>query len=978
MSDQNFNQSMKHFCGGSNATGLFMEANYHGNNYTTPINSANKPELIQGMSLENILLAKNYLQSSKPNGMVDNDVHHQYVDFIIRTALFHRELDMSTGVGSGIEEIKNSLKEGIELQLNSTIETLSGIGNSRTALRNLLDSVAWIGVNGDQINDISLSSIGLNENSTFYEYLVAVIVMLSLSNTFRQTNSYPSDVNALKRVNVTSPFFLSDVGSFTTVVTKPKSFNRIFESLAGKCENSNLPNENKGVLGDLCALSLISKNESNSANQKIANILTKNKKGQNELNQILNKIHESLSNELAVFAVSIHRELGGLAGMHATFNVNKNQNTVRQMKNQIIENKLIRQGLEERLTSVILENVRREINMNTASNYTRVNENSHATKMFENVYLNWGNLDREAREFYRVHARIFRKVGNVIGSVNEYNGWEDIKDKVDDATFLKSLNKNEIRINLMKERQGSLDVLFGKTLPFLPVAGSNAIRNIWYTPANSTVPQSIPAINVSTSFLQDLYACVYSGNCNNVNGIPMALPTKFSQVENKTGDFAIDDILVIKNFISARKNSSVSQPSTSFDALFVEDMTSQIVWRLDESNNLYRIENGRKIPYSPDEITIENCVGSRLAGDRQQCSKMVRECLLSGDKNALNDCIGSLRAANMFDVAQSECQHVDPAIAVQILRTFGIGKITVKDSVLGEINVPQPFDHYKTHTLAGLKPALRDAILNDNKLCDYLKGVIAFITTNPAILNKHISQDAKTSLVNQQVNDPYLDALKKTLYVNPYQTQQEQKIFAAQSLLKSVQYPQIAVSSPSQLTNPFNNVTYGQNALNLPASRLLSGGSPYEDSIIRKIKRNGSTAQLISTLMENLFTEMKNSGIPVNDVDRARINDGINKLAHGEKTLAKYYNMLRALTDLALFFKSSGCDKTQEELKELSLDTIKSREDTISYLYQNIGEVQNCINNGIADQNLKCKELINSYSILVNNNTNGTLKLSSL
>lgn len=990
MSDQNFNQSIKHFCGGSQATGLFMEANYHGNNYTIPVNSSREPELLYGTSLENIMFAKNYNQSAKQNGMADNDVHNQYIDFIVRTALYHKELDNPTLVGSGLESTRNSLREGLQELLHEKIGNLVSIGNLST----LLDSRGWIfqstpsavpsGGQG-QVNQISLRSIGITENSEFREYANAVIILMSLSESL--LGAPPTDLSSLKNAPVLSPVKLSDRrGNEKTSkgATHINSFEYHLRKLLGDCDDT--ANLGTSITGNLCLVSKFN-GTSASAAGNIMSILQKNGKTPADAQRVLAEMTNGMVEEMTRYSMALHRELGGLNAIHARFRDNYAQATqvVKDMLKQVNNNTGLLESLKDNLLSEIFKVVRSLINVQVDTSFVSVDRNSHATRLFENVFLNWQNLDREAREFYRAHLHIFRQVGNTRGQFNvlgsAQNGWEDIGDRVEDANFLRSLNRSEIRINLMKQRAGSADVLFGKTLPFLPVVGNKSVRSVWYTPASTTVPQSIPANNLTETFLQDLYACVYNGSACNFNGIVLNLPTSYSQVESLTQDFAIEDILVIKNFIAARKQTMAPQSvNASFDALFVEDMVSQVTWRLDEQGNLYRLENGNKIPYSPDEITIDNCVGTRLAGDRLQCSKLVRECLMSGDKNALNDCIGNLRAANMFNVAQSECQHVDPHVAVQILRTFGIGRVETKDPILGTINVPQPFEHWKKNTLSGLRPALQEAIINDNKLCDYLKGVIAFVTMNPAILNKNIPQNNTVTLSSQPIDDPYIKALNKTMYVNPYQTAQEQKLFTAQSLVKTVQFPQTAVTAPSQLTNPFNNITYGANNIGVPAYRSLSGGSAsaYEESVMRKIKRNGSTAQLISTLMENLFEEMRNSGIPLNDVDRTRINDGVNKLAHGEKTLGKYYSMLRALTDLALFFKSSGCVQQHGELKELSLETIKSRADTLAYLYQNIGDVQNCISNGIDGQNSKCKELVDFYSVLVNDQNNNTVRVTNL
>jgi hypothetical protein len=994
MSDQNFNQSIKHFCGESKATGLFMEANYHGNNYTIPFNTPNEPELLYGKSLENIMFAKNYKQSAKQNGMADNDVHNQYIDFIVRTALFHRELDNPTLVGSGLESIRNSLKEGLDAQLLEKLRDLKGVGN----LNSLLDSRAWIeesvggkGVATTQINNVTLRSVGINENSSFYEYLNAVIVFLSLSILEDDvTGDFPVNEYDVETADVLFPMRLhSRKGSKSSKAANAiDQFKNVLRKVAGACDTAGNLGTND-IFGNLCLVSKFNGSSPTNASQNIDALLAKSKSGTSKA-MLMGIMMNKMVRELLNYSMLLHRELGGLSSLIPNyFNLPDDASKIQMIKRilkQLADNKNLEESLKMNLLAAMFDVVKGTINAKSNDLFTTLDKNSHAMKLFEDVFLNWQNLNRDAREFYRVHLHIFRQVGSVLGQSpalpSSQNGWEDIGDRVEDANFLRSLQRNEIRINLMKERAGSADVLFGKTLPFLPVSGQKAVRNVWYTPAGSNVPQSIQANNLTETFLQDLYSCVYNGRKCVFNGITLILPSNFSQVESNTSEFDIEDILVIKNFISSRKQASLApqQPvNQSFDALFVEDMVSHVVYRRNSEGNLYRIENGTKVPYSVDEISIDNCVGSRLGGDKLQCSRLVRECLMSGDKDALNNCIGSLRDANMFNVAQSECEHVDPHVAIQILRTFGVGRVITKDPIFGEISAPQSFEHWKEKTVSGLKPALREAILTDNKLCDYLKGIIAFVTMNPAILNKHISQDNKASLANQPIDDPYITSLKKTMYINPYQSEQEKKLFTAQTLTKLVKYPQISVTSPAHLTNPFNNVTYGGNAIGVPAYHSLSGGaSSREESVMRKLKRDGPTSQLIETLMDNLFEEMKNGGIPLNEVDHARIKDGIRKLAHGEQKLAKYYSMLRALTDLALFFKSSGCVPGDGEVRELSLETIKNRSDTLAYLYQNIGDVQNCISDGIDKQNSKCKELVDFYSTLVNNQNNDSSRMASL
>lgn len=977
MQDQNFNQSIQHFCGGSQATGLFMEANYHGGIYTKPLNTQKDPNLLYGTSLENIMFAKNYNQSSKVAGMSEDDVHHQYVDFIVRTALFHREIDNPTTLGSGLNTIREILKEGVDKLLEAKLSTL----NLEGTLDGLLNSRGWIRTTkreriaqAVEAQPVSLAELEINQNSSFYNYINAVLLLLLLGISPivpLPTENLPQNADQLSKQKTVIPeMYDGDIDYPQTPLDLDRhQFKTQLKYILGNCSKKN-GRVRSGALGNLCVSSFLQNNTTVAT--KLDEILTRNG-NPNKKNEILEKINDKLLRFMIEYAMEMYKILGGLGKIYDTYHRGDPASKLTYLK-QLVKTINSRQDMAQSLKSAILDKtyevIRPELNSSLVDNYTNVDANDHAKKMFENVFLNWTNLDSSAREFYRTHLHLFRLVGNVRGDQMENsNGWEDIGDRVGNEAFLKTLDKNKVRINLMKVREGAVDVLFGKTLPFLPMN----INKVWYTNASSGAPTSLDVHDLEETFFQQLYSCVYNNTECNFNGQRLNLPRTFREVESKNKDFDINDILVVKNFVSARKQVGLNNPSQShhsFDELFVEDMVTRVVYKRSVDGELVHIgESGELKPYTIDEISVDNCLGTRLKGDRMQCSRLVRECLLSGNKDQLNECIGQMRMANMFEVAQSEISKSDPNVAVQILRTFGVGRVVKKDPILGEIWIPQTFDHWKETTLNELRPALREAILTDTKLCDYLKGVIAFITMNPAILNKGVKQENKVSLADQQLNDPYLNALGKNLFINPTPASQEAKLFSSKMLIKSIQYPQLATSSNAHITNPFNNVTNVNGVVALPAINTLRGGaSSYENSVMRKIKKNGSTSQLIKTIMENLFEEMKQGGIPLNSADVARINDGINKLAHGEEKLGKYYGMLRALTDLALFFKASGCSVQQNvELKELSLDDIKSRSQTLEYLYQNIGTIQNCIGEGIDKQNAKCKELINYYEILVNN-----------
>ena len=122
-----FEDSIKPFFGDSNASGHFVSANYEGNNYTKSINTENDTS-IKGKLLESIIFAKNY--KTKENGMNDNDVHNQFVDFIVRTALFHRDIDKPTNIGNIVHNLEQYFRDAaIQSLTKPYTNTTNGCNN---------------------------------------------------------------------------------------------------------------------------------------------------------------------------------------------------------------------------------------------------------------------------------------------------------------------------------------------------------------------------------------------------------------------------------------------------------------------------------------------------------------------------------------------------------------------------------------------------------------------------------------------------------------------------------------------------------------------------------------------------------------------------------------------------------------------------------------------------------------------------------
>lgn len=907
MSEQNFNQSLKPFCGNSNATGLFMEANYPSGVYTETINSDKNPE-IEGYGVEGIMLAKNYRPSARIAGMQDNDIHNQYIDFIVRTALFHREIDNPTTLGSNLAGVKEAFEKATDELLEKPIAEIAA-----------------------RLRFLETKTIDINENR------------YNLSD-FRVANAtYLDEINLRCILD-------SDV-----------------ESFLGNCYSRDGNVRNVSMLtGDLCIAIWYVNKDGTFASKHLKAILDKHLANRDDIfDAVIRDIYNAMKSVCNTYKKGLRSYLG-LAGV--------NPDDANSIKKLVVRARDYGNSLKQQLTEVVYDIVKRILNVVANPHFTTLDQNHHANQLFEDVFLNWGNLDPQAREFYRAHVRLYRKIGDTIGIVRNQAGWEDITYMLDgtksgaDLAYVRTLSKNTLRINLMKERPGAERVLFSATLPYVPVS---KINKLWYTRAGNAYGGNVVSLTiVDKNTIRDIYHNIYMG-------LPSALQTftQYANVAGKTEDFDVDDAYVVKNMIKSRKSAPVGRlDSVTNETLLVEDLVRKVVYYRDNSG-LYRIDaNGAKIPYNNDNIRADNCSGSMLkTNDQVKCSRFIRDCILGGNSDNLTNCIAQLSDKNFFVHAQEELEEVDPDVAIQILRAFEFGKVGNPVNG-GEYLEIQSFDTWAEKVLPSMKANVRNAILGNPKLCDYLKGVVAFVNSHPAILNKGWTGEQ----VQTQPDDQYLRALEKRLWINP--RPDDVKVAESKMLVQAFTTPMFGLPAPGRMINPFSNTVIGRGSMFVSPRVMAGGANSYEDSLSTKINANGKISETMEAMFANVHDDLRKAGYSLTHNDHFKLENSFKELEKTETRLSELHGMLRTLTDLNSLFKASGC-VPNEYVGNVSIDNLRNRSDTLAYLAQNINEVQNCINNNITDQNSRCSELVKYYTALVDasvGKANNDIRVTSL
>jgi hypothetical protein len=619
----------------------------------------------------------------------------------------------------------------------------------------------------------------------------------------------------------------------------------------------------------------------------------------------------------------------------------KNVQSIKNLVSKALEYKNF---LVTRLSENVYSAAKPEMNKIAHLSFTSLDINHHAKQFFEDVIRNWQSLNSNARQFYRSHIGVYRKRGSSTGVLVEEAGWENITAKLDDdLEFVKNLPISELRINLMKERPGADIILFGATLPFIP---TNKIGKLWYTSVNSTVV----AINrPEKDAIRNIYQNVYMGLPCVVGGLTMTVYSNYLNVASRTADFDVNDAWVVRNIIASRKvEPEKISNGYSNDTLLVEDMVTKITYHRDDSG-YYRIgQDGNKIPYHNDNITEDNCAGTMLKGDQKQCAKFVRDCILGGDNNSLSNCLSSLSNQNMFKVAHTELENMDPDIAIRILQTFKL-KTNIRNLPNGKSYLEsQAFETWKDTVLSNsleIAQNVRDAIQGNPKLCEYLKGVISFVNMNPAILNPGWRGDNQ---VQYQIEDPYIRALNQRQWVNP---RPEDMVYTdSRMLLHAFNTPVMASNFPGRIINPFSNVLVGNRSTFSSARNMNGGGNSYEDALSLKINENGRIGETMDHLFAAVHGDLEKAGYVLTDSDHYKLHNSFKELSKTENRLSELHGMLRTLNDLHSLFKASGCVQ-HEHVKNVSIENLRNRKDTLSYLSHNINDIQNCIGNNITSQN---------------------------
>jgi hypothetical protein len=323
-----------------------------------------------------------------------------------------------------------------------------------------------------------------------------------------------------------------------------------------------------------------------------------------------------------------------------------------------------------------------------------------------------------------------------------------------------------------------------------------------------------------------------------------------------------------------------------------------------------------------------------------------------------------MQGYNMFDVAYRELE-LDPEVAKKILEIFGIGGREING-----LFVIESVDDWIARVVNKMKQDVRDSIIGNSQLRDYLSGVVEFVNLHPVIMNEHIRSDTK--LDNDFIHEED-KRMKKQLYRMPRRGTTNEKFFAGERLCRYANYvdalPPVltGMSTADIMTNTIRGqAAFGMGFVNPNVfSAQWGGANPkvIEGTLETRFRNGDLDSDLLYGLYKTIFDDFERLGLPIKENDKNTLLGGLEKMRDNEIRLGKLYVMLRTLVDLLEFFKNSCCE-TLILPREISIHDIKSRQEVIGFLKKAVCDMEDCISKNSQTQNSVCNNLVRHFGTL--------------
>jgi hypothetical protein len=876
-------------------TKLFIE---NAPGYSRSINEGDPASIANFQHSFNLMKAEDY--NRKEPGMSNNDVHWDFTDFIINSALFLRSIDQPTGRGAvNPEELRTTINQQFTNPTNcqgdqgfckvSPGETIFGVDNPRT-----LFSQAKANLNLDQ---------SANNNSNIKK-LLTLMVGLLLQNGNGSNNvpvtAFPDVLQRAINAVVTGDNYNNGIVSY--LVQNPE-INRKFDQYMGRLQPGETSAAFKANLRSAFTGALSSK-----LVQEVTGLLSRIQ-GKNGITAARDLITDATTDQLA-----------------------------RSLEDAIID----------AVNGVYSRNVAASPNMG----------GSNLSNLVNSVYGKWSNLSDESRNFYKRFFSLMR----YNTSTNQWEAVPESEyGRPMDQRSSQNYRVNLTKGTLFQEAPAFVNLIpkFSKKQNlFNDIWYTNSQgRHVKISTAGWQEDDSNPT--GAQNFFKNLFVAVYvnrdtvpvlGAQPNNQVAVDYPKTWDTSKMSAMMFDINVDQFVRKRLF---KIQQELKQPPIVKGPVI--SLTDKNIWKVDEQGRLYlddpsgRVYYGENDPGSMKVLkTNFKCFSTYAKTEGDDCVKYINQCLLRNDTESLKVCAEMWKQKDFYTVAKEEIKNMHPLVAVRTLQKFGFRVHKVEDPELKMlIKKFETVDHWVKHVLTKTwgqqtvqtgttTESLQSIIENNENILNYLRLLVEYVNSNPQIMNgkEYAGKTAEAvgrlerSELAIKLSIPMIKEPRgpmSTFYDYSMLKSHLESGFLSQTLRRKPTTTFFNPYGSSSVTNnslsplggpvfrsPFSESTYG---FGIPFQ--LGGVYPDINTYFRR-KDQGivSGPEALGSLITVTINDLKNMGKTIDDDDITGIKKKVDNMVTLERELVKtemYLEEYKYLTELFRNYKS----------EILTLDTIK-------------------------------------------------------
>jgi len=373
----------------------------------------------------------------------------------------------------------------------------------------------------------------------------------------------------------------------------------------------------------------------------------------------------------------------------------------------------------------------------------------------------------------------------------------------------------------------------------------------------------------------------------------------------------------------------------------------------------------KKKVYLHGKLKEDNCFSTGIQANK--CLKLI-ECFIdNGSVDTLSKCMDMLKDKDMFKVAADDAKNIHPEMIQKFMKKFSI---QVKDGSWKGLKIHVPISYEEWRDLIQQKtktdPNLIKAILDNQPLCEYIKGIIAVVENNLTIINTNLTVDflpdrnQYQEITNKNTPIGYnvagvFNSMGISDHFKPLNIKDgfRSSIYDMQVLksynhifskyIKNFRERQRMVGNTAP--NPIQNMSIQTGGFYAPGPRLFVGVKPGLATPLtpRNIRLSSSSSLAFKDMFTKLNFELKRLNKELSTQDQARIADGIQRLEDIENRLCVLYNRYISNHKLSKLFCSINGTTFPE--KQLSVDTEKAGEELQKALDEFANQDKENINN---------------------------------